>query len=81
MFPIALSMAADLGVSFMPFVIAMMLGTSYAFLNPAGYQTNLMVYEPGGYKFGDYGRLGLPLTVLVGIVVLLITPIVFPFYP
>ncbi len=81
MFPIALSMAADLGVSFMPFVIVMMLGTSYAFLNPAGYQTNLMVYEPGGYKFGDYGRLGLPLTVLVGIVVLAITPIVYPFYP
>jgi di/tricarboxylate transporter len=81
MFPIALSIATALGVSFMPFVIAMMMGTSYAFLNPAGYQTNLMVYEPGGYTFGDFGRLGLPLTVLVGAVVLLLTPIFYPFYP
>lgn len=81
MFPISLSMAASLGVSFMPFVIVMMMGTSYALLNPAGYQTNLMVYEPGGYKFADYGRLGLPVTVLAGAVVLALTPIFFPFHP
>jgi Trk K+ transport system NAD-binding subunit len=48
MFPIAANLAADIGVSFMPFVIVLMLGCSYAFINPAGYQTNMMVFEPGG---------------------------------
>ena len=53
MFPIALSMASDLGTSFMPFAIVIMLGASYSFIGPTGYQTNLMVYGPGGYKFTD----------------------------
>jgi di/tricarboxylate transporter len=58
MFPIAISMSAKLGVNYMPFVIILMLGTSYAFINPAGYQTNMMVQTPGGYKFMDYVKLG-----------------------
>jgi di/tricarboxylate transporter len=65
MFPIALAVATMLQVNFMPFVIIVMLGTSYAFINPAGYQTNLMVYAPGGYTFGDFARIGIPLTILV----------------
>ena len=44
-----------------------------------GYQTNLMVYGPGGYRFVNYVRMGVPLTVLVGIIALLLVPIVFPF--
>lgn len=79
MFPIAFNLAADIGVSFMPFVIVLMLGCSYAFINPAGYQTNMMVFEPGGYSTRDFIRTGLPLTVIVGVATLLLTPIFFPF--
>jgi di/tricarboxylate transporter len=79
MFPIALSMASQLGVNFMPFVITMMVGASCAFITPTGYQTNMMVWGPGGYAFTDYVKLGLPLTICVGVVSILIAPLVFPF--
>ena len=79
MFPIALSIAGELGTSFMPFAVALMLGTSYSFLNPAGYQTNLMVFEPGGYAAKDYIKVGLPLTILVSLVVILLTPLIYEF--
>jgi di/tricarboxylate transporter len=79
MFPVAVSIAGDLGVSFMPFAAVLMLGTSYSFINPAGYQTNLMVLEPGGYETSDYIRVGLPLTIVAGIVVILLTPLVYGF--
>lgn len=70
MFPIGLSAAGQLGVAPMPFVMAVMMGASAGFITPIGYQTNLMVYGPGGYRFGDYLRLGAPLSVLTGIAVL-----------
>jgi len=79
MFPIALSIADQLGVSFMPFAIALMTGTIGASITPASYQTNLMVYEAGEYKFMDYVKIGLPLTLLVGVVTLLLAPVFFPF--
>ncbi len=79
MFPVAISLATSLGLSFTPFAVALMLGTSYAFINPAGYQTNLMVQEPGNYTFIDFARLGLPLTLLVGAIVLILTPIIYQF--
>jgi di/tricarboxylate transporter len=79
MFPIALSLANSMGLNFLPFVMIMMMGTSYAFINPAGYQTNLMVQKPGGYTFGDFAKVGLPLTILVGIVVLVLAPIIYGF--
>jgi di/tricarboxylate transporter len=79
MFPVAVSMADDLGVSFMPFAVILMLGTSYAFINPAGYQTNLMVQGPGGYTFMDYVKVGVPLTILAGIVAVALAPIVYGF--
>jgi di/tricarboxylate transporter len=79
MFPIALSLANSMGLNFMPFVMIMMMGTSYAFINPAGYQTNLMVQKPGGYTFGDFAKVGLPLTILVGIVVLVLAPKIYGF--
>jgi di/tricarboxylate transporter len=79
MFPVALSVATGLGVSFMPFAIALMMGASCAFINPAGFQTNLMVQEPGGYSFGDFAKMGLPLTVIVAAVVLLVTPLAYRF--
>jgi di/tricarboxylate transporter len=79
MFPVALSVANRLGVSFMPYAIILMVGASCAFINPAGFQTNLMVQEPGGYRFGDYAKVGVPLTVLVAVVALLIVPAVYGF--
>jgi hypothetical protein len=79
MFPIAISMSAKLGVNYMPFIIILMLGTSYAFINPAGYQTNMMVQTPGGYKFMDYVKVGLPLTIITGIVAIILAPLVYRF--
>jgi di/tricarboxylate transporter len=78
MFPVALSMATTMGLNFTPFVVVMMAGTSYAFINPAGYQTNLMVQKPGQYSFGDFMKLGLPLTLVAGGVVLILAPIFYP---
>jgi di/tricarboxylate transporter len=79
MFPIAMAMAGNLGVSGMPFVITVMVGASCSFISPMGYQTNLMVYGPGGYKFTDYVKIGVPLTIVVGIITIALTPLFFPF--
>jgi di/tricarboxylate transporter len=78
-FPITLSLARDLGVDPMPFVIALVLAASASFATPIGYQTNLMVYGPGGYRFTDYLRVGVPLTIVTGIVAVLVIPRVWPF--
>ncbi|WP_026818127.1 SLC13 family permease [Arthrobacter castelli] len=79
MFPISVSVAAQLDVSFMPFVMAIMFAASASFMTPIGYQTNLMVMGPGGYRLTDYVRLGGPLTVLVGATVVLLVPLVWSF--
>jgi di/tricarboxylate transporter len=79
LFPVALSLANSMGVGFLPFAMVLMLGISYAFINPTGYQTNLMVQAPGNYKFMDYVKVGVPLTILTGIVALLLAPIVYGF--
>ena len=79
MFSVAVSLATNLNVSFMPFAMILMLAASCGFINPAAIQTNLMVQGPGGYTFGDFARVGLPLTVLVGVVVLVLAPIVYGF--
>ena len=63
----------------MPFAITVMVGASCSFISPMGYQTNLMVYGPGRYRFVDYVRMGVPLSVLVGIVTVILAPIMFPF--
>ncbi len=68
MVPIGLATAAQIGASPVQLVAAIMFAASNDFLTPVGYQTNLMVYGPGGYKFSDYARAGAPLAVLVGIV-------------
>jgi di/tricarboxylate transporter len=79
MFPIAISVAAVTGSDPRPFVIAVMVGASAGFVTPIGYQTNMMVYGPGGYRFMDFVRYGLPLSILTGIVTLTIVPRVWPF--
>lgn len=79
MFPIATAVAEHLQVSAMPFVIAIMFAASASFMTPIGYQTNLMVYGPGGYRFSDYLRIGLPLNLLAGLVSVLLIPVFWPF--
>ncbi len=79
MFPIAMAMAGGLGVNGMPFAITVMVGASCSFISPMGYQTNLMVFGPGGYKFMDFVKIGVPLTVVVGIITIAIAPLVWPF--
>ena len=79
MFPVVLLTAQNAGISYLPLVIAVMMGASASFITPIGYQTNLMVYGLGGYRFADYLRLGLPLNALVGAATVLITPWVWPF--
>ena len=79
MFSVAVSLSTALGVSFFPFAMILMSGASSAFINPAGFQTNLMVQQPGGYLFFDFIKVGAPLTLIVGAVVLLLAPIVYGF--
>ncbi len=79
MFPIAAAAAARLEVSLLPFAIVIMKAASASFATPIGYQTNLMVMGPGGYRFGDYLRLGVPLTLFTGVLTVLIVPLVWPF--
>jgi len=78
-FPIALSSAQSLGVNFMPFIMAIMIGASASFSTPIGYQTNLMVYGPGGYRFTDYLRIGIPLNLMIMAISVTLTPIIWPF--
>jgi di/tricarboxylate transporter len=77
MFPVALSISEKLGVGFMPFAMVIMVAASCAFINPAGVQTSLMVQREGGYTFGDFAKIGLPLTIIVGLIVVLLAPIVY----
>jgi di/tricarboxylate transporter len=78
-FPIAQAAAASLGVSFWPFVACIMMAASASFATPIGYQTNLMVYGPGGYRFSDYARIGVVLNVALGVLAVLLAPIIWPF--
>jgi di/tricarboxylate transporter len=78
-YPIALAAAGQLGVDHMPFVVALAIAGSCGFATPIGYQTNLMVYGPGGYRFVDFLRFGGPLNLVVATITLIVTPRVFPF--
>lgn len=78
-FPIAIQAAETMGVSPMPFVLTLMIAASASFATPIGYQTNLMVFNVGGYRFGDFVRVGVPLTLVVGLVTILVVPLVWRF--
>jgi di/tricarboxylate transporter len=77
--PIAISAAAELDVSAKPFLVAVTVAAAAAFLTPVATPANLMVLEPGGYRFGDYWKLGLPLLVLFGVVAVLLVPVFWAF--
>jgi di/tricarboxylate transporter len=76
--PIAISTALGLGVNPKPFIIAVCFGASACFATPIGYQTNLLVYGPGGYRFSDYFNLGVPLNLLVLFLGTLLIPVFWP---
>ena len=75
--PIALSAAADMDVSAKPVLMAVAVSAAAAFLTPVATPANLMVLGPGGYRFGDYWKLGLPLLVLFGVVAVLLVPVIW----
>lgn len=76
--PIALSMAALLGISAPAMVFSVAMGAVVAFLTPIGHHGNLLVYEPGGYRFADFVRAGTPLTILLGLAVAWLAPMIWP---
>jgi len=78
-FPIAIATSSQLGVSYMPFVAAVMIGASCGFATPLGYQTNLMVYGPGGYRLSDFIKMGAPLNLLMWAMTCILAPRVWPF--
>jgi len=77
--PIAISTAVSLGVDPRPFIIGICFGASACYASPIGYQTNLLVYGPGGYRFSDFLKLGLPLNVIVVVIASLFIPVFWPF--
>lgn len=79
MFPLAMRTAQSLEVNYMPFVITIMMAASCGFATPIGYQTNLMVYGPGGYHFRDYLRFGGLLNMIVFVITVALAPLVWPF--
>ena len=81
MTPITLAASANLGLDPRPFIFAICYAASASFITPIGYQTNLMVYGPGGYKFSDYIRVGLPLSITLWVMAVILIPILWPFTP
>jgi di/tricarboxylate transporter len=79
--PVAIQTAGDLGIDPRSLAMGIALATSMAFITPLGHPVNILMMGPGGYRFKDYIRVGLPLTFLLLIVILLFLPVAWPFYP
>jgi len=77
--PIAINTATEMGISVYPLMMAIAISSSAAFLSPVGHPANVLVMGPGGYKFSDYFKIGLPLTLIIFLVVMLILPLYLPF--
>jgi di/tricarboxylate transporter len=77
--PIALSLASGMGVNPQPFLIAITFAASTSFATPIGYQTNMMVHGPGGYRFTDFSRVGIPLNLIFWAVSVFLIPLFWPF--
>lgn len=76
--PVAIGLATSLGVDPRPLVVAVMIAASASFATPIGYQTNTLVYGPGGYKFTDFMRIGIPLNLSIGLLASVLIPFFFP---
>jgi di/tricarboxylate transporter len=76
--PIAIELARSLDLDPRPFAVAVMFSATLAFSTPVGYQTNMMVYGPGGYRFSDYMRIGIPLNIICWLVASALIPVVWP---
>jgi len=81
LFPIALGTADGLGIDYMPFVAAVTVAGSLGFATPLGYQTHMMVYSPGGYRFTDFLRIGIPMDLICWAIAMATIPMVFPLVP
>jgi di/tricarboxylate transporter len=79
MIPIVLKLAGELHVDPRPYIIGVTIAASTAFALPMGYQTHMMIYGPGGYRFSDFLRVGIPLNFICWIVACLLIPVFFPF--
>jgi di/tricarboxylate transporter len=78
MTPIAMAIGASVGIDPRPLVVAVMIGASASFATPIGYQTNTLVYGPGGYKFTDFMRIGVPMNLIYGVSACVVIPFFFP---
>jgi di/tricarboxylate transporter len=76
--PIAIGLADAMGIDARPLVVAVMIAASASFATPIGYQTNTLVYGPGGYKFTDFMRVGIPLNLGVGVLASALIPVIWP---
>ncbi len=76
--PIAIGLADAMGIDARPLVVAVMVAASASFATPIGYQTNMLVYGPGGYKFTDFLRVGVPLNLSIGLVASALIPLIWP---
>lgn len=76
--PIAIELGSALGIDPRPLVVVVMFAASAAFATPIGYQTNMLVYGPGGYRFTDYLRVGIPLNIALGLTACLLIPLIWP---
>ena len=79
MTPVALAVTQQMGVEPRAFIFAVAFAASASFITPVGYQTNLMVYGPGGYKFTDYLKVGFPLAIVFWIMAIIILPMIWKF--
>jgi len=77
MTPIAISLGTALGMDPRPLVVAVMIAASCAFATPIGYQTNTLVYGPGGYRFTDFMRIGIPLNLTMSLLVSSVIPLIW----
>jgi di/tricarboxylate transporter len=76
--PIAIGLADAMGIDARPLVVAVMVAASASFATPIGYQTNMLVYGPGGYRFTDFMRVGIPLNLTVGLLASALIPVIWP---